>query len=66
MSDQLPVDEYTSDQAPVLPEIGIRTSLVSRVSAEIDAGTYETPGKLDEAVEELGLDLMMPDPACMN
>jgi negative regulator of flagellin synthesis FlgM len=32
---------------------GIRQDVVSRVRAEIAAGTYETPGKLDSALDRL-------------
>lgn len=38
-----------------VPEV--RSDLVARVRAEIDAGTYETPEKLDIAVERLLDDL---------
>jgi anti-sigma28 factor (negative regulator of flagellin synthesis) len=32
---------------------GVRTELVKRIRAEIEAGTYETPEKLERAVERL-------------
>ena len=32
---------------------GIRQDVVSRIRAEIAAGTYETPGKLDVALDRL-------------
>lgn len=35
----------------------IREDLVSRVKAEIEAGTYDTPDKLDKALDELVQDL---------
>ena len=38
-----------------LPEV--REDLVERVRAEIDAGTYDTPDKIDALVDELALDL---------
>lgn len=36
---------------------GIRQELVARIRAEIEAGTYETPDKLDAAIEGLAQDL---------
>jgi len=38
-----------------LPEI--RTELVEEVKAEIEAGTYETPERIEAAVEKLMADL---------
>ncbi len=38
-----------------LPEV--REDLVARVRAEIAAGTYETPEKVDAALERLSIDL---------
>lgn len=39
------------EKAKSLP--AVREELVARVKAEIDAGTYETPEKLDIAIERL-------------
>lgn len=39
-----------------LRDLPIRQDLVNRVKAEIEAGTYETPDKLDEAVTEFAKD----------
>ena len=38
-----------------LPDV--RTDLVERIKAEIDAGTYETPDKIDAAIDKLAEDL---------
>lgn len=38
-----------------LPDI--RTELVARVKAEIEAGTYESADKIDAAIDELAEDL---------
>jgi negative regulator of flagellin synthesis FlgM len=38
-----------------LPDV--RHELIARVRAEIEAGTYETPQKLDAAVREMAEDL---------
>jgi hypothetical protein len=50
-----------SDTAKILAKLAdlpeVRQDLVSRVRAEIEAGTYETPDKLDAAVENLAQDL---------
>ncbi len=55
--DQLELSETSRLLAKLagLPEV--RQDLVNRVRAEIEAGTYETPGKLDEAIEALAEDL---------
>jgi negative regulator of flagellin synthesis FlgM len=43
-----------NDDKPVAPDApGIRTELVERVRQEIAAGTYETPEKLEAALERL-------------
>jgi negative regulator of flagellin synthesis FlgM len=42
-----------AEAAAKLVDGEIRTELVSRVRAEIAAGKYETPGKLDAALENL-------------
>jgi len=42
-------------KARLLPEV--RRDLVERVRAEIEAGTYETPAKMDAAIERLLEDL---------
>ncbi len=42
-------------QLDQLPDV--RTDLVSRVKSEIANGTYETPDKLDKAIESLAQDL---------
>lgn len=39
-----------------LPDV--RQELVDRVRSEIEAGTYETPEKLDEAIKGLAADLI--------
>lgn len=39
---------FDHDQVP-----GVRMGLVRRVRGEIDAGTYETPEKLDAAVDAI-------------
>ena len=39
-----------------LPDV--RQELVDRVRSEIEAGTYETPEKLDEAMKGLAADLI--------
>jgi hypothetical protein len=36
---------------------GIRTDLVARVRAEIEAGTYDTPEKWDKALDKLSRQL---------
>jgi negative regulator of flagellin synthesis FlgM len=50
-----------SDHARLLEQIRrlpeIRSDLVDRVRGEIAAGTYETPAKLDVAVERLAQDI---------
>jgi hypothetical protein len=38
---------------PLVPVSGIREELVSRVRAEILAGTYDTPEKMDLALERM-------------
>ena len=38
-----------------LPDV--RQDLVDRVRAEIQAGTYDTPDKIDAIIDELALDL---------
>jgi hypothetical protein len=44
----------TDSDTPVpLDAPGVRTELVERVRREIAAGTYETPDKLQEALERL-------------
>ncbi len=43
-------------QLRALPDV--RQGLVARVRAEIEAGTYETPEKLDAAVHALAEDLL--------
>ncbi|MEM8738445.1 MAG: flagellar biosynthesis anti-sigma factor FlgM [Planctomycetota bacterium] len=40
---------------PASPEF--RQELVDKVRAEIEAGTYETPEKLDQAIDKLAEDL---------
>ena len=35
----------------------LRTSLIERVRSEIEAGTYETPDKIDQLLDELAIDL---------
>jgi len=42
-------------KAGLLPEV--RAALVERVRAEIEAGVYETPEKLEAAVDEMLKDL---------
>ncbi len=49
-----------SDSARLLAKIRenpVRSELIDRVRAEIDAGSYETEDKLDAAIEELLSDL---------
>lgn len=50
-----------SDTAKILSRLAdlpdVRQDLVNRVRAEIAAGTYETPEKIDAAVEGLADDL---------
>ena len=43
------------DQIRQLPEV--RKDLIDRIKHEIEAGTYDTPEKLDAAVAELLIDL---------
>ena len=38
-----------------LPEV--RQDLVDRVRAELEAGTYETPGRIDATIDKLAEDL---------
>ncbi|MEM1108739.1 MAG: flagellar biosynthesis anti-sigma factor FlgM [Planctomycetota bacterium] len=56
-SDQVEV----SDTARILGKLAdipeVREDLVARIRAEIAAGTYETPEKLDAAIEGLAEDL---------
>lgn len=45
------MDNRREEQRP--PESPIRTDLVERIRREIAAGTYETPEKLEAALEKL-------------
>ncbi len=40
-----------------LRDLPVRQDLVSRVRAEIEAGTYDSPERIDGAIEEIGKDL---------
>jgi hypothetical protein len=42
-----------SDSLTNVEDVSIRQALVDRVRREIAAGTYDTPEKLDAALEEL-------------
>lgn len=50
-----------SDRAQLLSKLNelpdVRSDLVERIKAEINAGTYETPDKIDAAIDKLGEDL---------
>ena len=50
--------EYWRRRARDLPEV--RTDLVRRIRAEIEAGTYETEERLNVAVERMLKDLREP------
>lgn len=54
-----------SDNAVLLSRLrdlpAIRSDLVDRVRSEIDSGSYDTPEKLDQAVQSLVHELTDPD-----
>ena len=52
-----PRSEWPDDEVPSLDDPDIRADLVRRVRREIAAGTYETPEKLDAALDRLLEDL---------
>jgi len=56
-SDQVDLSSTARIFAQLNNTAGVRQDLVARVRAEIEAGTYETPEKLDAAIEGLAQDL---------
>jgi negative regulator of flagellin synthesis FlgM len=56
-ADQIDVSDTAKLLSKLSDQPDIRQELVDRVRAEIAAGTYETPEKLDAAVEGLAQDL---------
>jgi len=53
VGDTIEVSQVARLTAAVHELPGVRTELVERVKAEIAAGTYETPDRLDVALERL-------------
>jgi hypothetical protein len=51
--DSHPLKRTDREEIPSMFDTGVRTELVRRVRAEIAAGTYETPEKLDLALGRL-------------
>lgn len=56
-SDQVDFSSTARAFAQLNDASGVRQELVARIRDEIAAGTYETPEKLDAAVEGLAQDL---------
>lgn len=56
-SDQVDLSSTARIFAQLNDTTGVRQELVARIREEIEAGTYETPEKLDAAVEGLAQDL---------
>ena len=56
-SDQVDLSSTARIFAQLNDAGGVRQELVAKIRAEIEAGTYETPEKLDAAIEALAQDL---------
>jgi len=57
VSDVVEISNAAALAAKVQEIPDVRADLVARVKGEIDAGTYETPERVDAAVEKLQEDL---------
>lgn len=57
VEDRVEVSDVARYLAKLREVPGVRQELVDRVRGEIDAGTYESPDKIEKAIDELIEDL---------